>query len=137
MAKLERSLRDTFRHLAFWIILAYVFLLALTAYGWTINARTLQEESRSKAAKAAAVQACIQGRPEIEKISRHVVGVNQLALVLVENNAAVVNSTPHSDPQYRVRLNNLRRLIRARENVKAISSFPVPTVAECRARGSQ
>lgn len=130
-------MRETLSDWKAWMIVAYVGLAGLTVYGWTISARTQQEQSRRQAATAAAVQSCIQSRPQVERVSRHVYGVNQLALVLVENSAAVLDATPTSDPQYEVRKKNLTRLIKARENVAAIKSFPVPTVAQCRARGGQ
>lgn len=116
------------------MIVAYLGLAALVVYGWTINARTLQEEARRKAAETATVQACILSRPQVANVSRFVQGVNELALAIVENNAATVEFTPRSSPMYAVRRANLLRIIRARENVKAISRFPVPTVAQCRGR---
>lgn len=98
--------------------------------------KILQEDAKRREASAAVVQACLQSRPQIRRVSKFVQGTNQLALALVENSAAVLDATPKTDPQHEVRQKNLLRIIRARENVKAISSFPVPTRSECRARGS-
>lgn len=165
MARAETKIRRVLRSLAFWVILAYVFLLLMGVGGIVIALKTQQEETRRRATEAAAVEACIQGRPQVRAISKHVFGVNQLAradkemgaaldavtAVLKVNSEAAIGATLPSDPQLHVRRGNLARIktarnrvIRARSdlataarNVKAVSSFPVPTVQQCRARGGR
>lgn len=126
-------------HWAPWMVIAYLGLTFTVAAAFTLNSRTLRDEAireaEAQSAKDAAVARCLASRPQTRRISKHVLGVNQAFTVLVQNSAAILAQTPKTDPTYKVRRANLHRLVKARENVKAITSFPVPTVAECRSRG--
>lgn len=121
------------------ISVAWLGVVVVATLGYAINARTLRDEAirtaEANSAREAAVARCMASRPQLLAISRHVDGVNDLATILVKNSAALVDATPKWNPDYKVRLRNLRRIVRAREKVKAISSFPVPTKAECQDRG--
>jgi hypothetical protein len=119
-----------------WIVLFIIGIGVLIGYGWTTNARTIRDEAvraaETRAAADAAVARCMTSRPQLQRVSRHVLGVNEFAAVLVENSARTLEATPRSDPQYAVRKTNLLRLIQARKKIKAVSGFHVPSVAECR-----
>lgn len=138
--------RELFSHFAPWMIVAYIGLAAVTLAGWNLSARIARDEARTariqaireaenQAAKTAAVERCLTSRPQLERISQHVSGVNEGFTILVLNAAAVLNQTPRSDPLYELRQANLKRLIQAREKVLAIKAFPVPTVDECKGKG--
>lgn len=137
--KIESRSRRILRHWVFWAFIFALAIIALTAYSYTINARTLRDEAirtaETQSAKDAAVARCLTSRPQLMRISRHVSGVNDLAAILVVNSGKVLEATPSSDPQYAIRVANLRRLIRAQHKIAAVNAFPVPTVAQCRAMG--
>lgn len=122
-----------------WIVLFIIGIGVLIGYGWTTNARTVRDEAvrtaETRARIDAAVARCMTSRPQLKRVSEHVLGVNQFAAVLVENSARTLAATPRSDPQYAVRKENLHRLIEARKKIKAVRGFHVPSVAECRSLG--
>lgn len=145
MTRAHRT-REFLSHFAPWMVVAYIGLAAVTVAGWNLSARIAQDEARTariaavreaedQAAKDATVARCLASREPTRRVSRHVQGVNEFTGIVVQNAAAIIRTTPRSDPQYRVRRANLLRLIRAREKVLAVSSFPVPSVRECRSRG--
>lgn len=135
----ETRVRQVLNHWMPWMVIAYIGLVGVVVYGYTLNARTLRDEAirqaELSAAHEAAVARCLGSRPQLMRVTRFVEGENDLAETLVQNSAAALEATPGDDPQYATRKANLVRLIRARENVKAIASFPVPTVAQCRKMG--
>lgn len=126
-------------HFAPWMVIAYVAVVFLGSAAYVVNARTLRDEAvrvaETRAAKDAAVARCLSSRPQLQRVSKHVRGVNEFAVTVVENSARVLDATPRSDPQYQVRRTNLISLIKAREKIKAVSGFHVPTVADCHQLG--
>jgi hypothetical protein len=94
-------------------VLFIIGIGVLIGYGWTTNARTIRDEAvraaETRAAADAAVARCMTSRPQLQRVSRHVLGVNEFAAVLVENSARTLEATPRSDPQYAVRKTNLHR----------------------------
>jgi len=121
--------REALRHWGPWMVLAYLGLVAVVAFGFSLYARTINRD----AARQAAVARCFASRPQLQRISRHLHGVNLLADVLVTNTRASVEATPPGDPQRRSRLANLHRIEQAHDDIAAIDSLPVPTVAQCNA----
>lgn len=136
MTRLEVNVRALLSHWGPWMVVAYVGLVGVVVYGYTLNARTLRDEAireaESMSAKDSAVARCLASRPILARFSTHVKGVNDLSHAIVQNSAAIIRTTPTSDPQYRVRVANLKRLVRANDKITAIDRLAVPTVAECR-----
>ncbi len=121
--------REALSHWGPWMVLAYLGLVAVVAFGFSLYAKTLKRDT----ARQAAVARCLTSRPQLERISKHLHGVNLLADVLVTNTRASVTATPLSDPQRRSRLANLHRIEQARSDIAAVDRLPVPTVAQCQA----
>jgi len=111
------------------MVLAYLGLVAVVAFGFSLYARTVKRDT----ARQAAVARCLASRPQIQRISKHLHGVNLLADVLVTNSRASAEATLPGDPQRLSRLANLHRLEQARSDIAAIDSLPVPSVARCNA----
>lgn len=137
--RIEIRARHILRHWVFWAIIFAFALIAISAYSYALNARTLRDEAvreaEQQSAKNAAVARCLDSRPVLARFSRHVSGVNDLISILVLNSGKTLESTQTSDPQFLIRVANLRRLIRAQHKIAAVDKFPVPTVAQCRAMG--
>jgi hypothetical protein len=115
-------------HWGIWMVIAYMALVAITVTGFVWNGTVVKKDAVNKAQ----LDRCISTRPTLQQVSRGFKGVKTVAKILVLNSAALVDSTPASDPQRPVRVANLRRIILAREEVAALPDFPVPTVAQCR-----
>lgn len=139
MTRSKNWLYEHAAHWQFWMVIAYFAIAWTIAWLALVYSRTLRDEAireaEARSAREAAVARCLESRPQTARVSQFVQGVNEGFTILVLNSAAVLNQTPRSDPQYRIRKANLRRLIAAREKVLAIKAFPVPSVAECRQRG--
>lgn len=104
-------------------------------FGRTVRADALRAAER-KAEIVSTYERCVASIPELRKISTHVTGVNDAFAVLLHNSANILAATPRDDPQYRVRSQNYVRLKDAYKKVATVSSFPVPTRAECERRQS-
>lgn len=124
-----------------WLVLAYIALAALTIWLAVVNANTAATAAKNtqviatqRAAARASYNDCVRSRPYLAKISRHIRGVNELAALLVQNSRATINAAPAGDPLTRVRIENLRRLVKAQQKVAAAKKVQVPTVAQCHKR---
>lgn len=139
MTRIENRTRRILRHWVFWGVILALAVISVAAWSVQINARTLRDEairtSELQSAKQAAVARCLASRPQLMRISQFVSGVNDLSAMLVLNSGKALEATPVSDPQFRIRVENLRRLVRARHKISEVSGFPTPTVAQCRAMG--
>ncbi len=133
-----KRVTETAGGLGFWVAVAYFGLALVVVWLYVVNSRTLRDQAiriaEAKAARVASVQRCLESRGPLTRVSYHVRGVNDLAAVLVKNSARILEETPRTDPQYEVVRANLLRLIRARAQIGAVKSFPVPTVGQCRSR---
>jgi hypothetical protein len=119
---------------AFWIFLAYVGLVGVVVALYFHQTEIGRAEAARQAAARARVAQCVQSIPELQHINRFISGVQQLHEVIAENSRQTLMSTPKTDPQYRVRLANYRRVAATVEAVSQVK-FPIPTVAECVALG--
>lgn len=119
---------------AFWIFLAYVGLVGVVVALYFHQTEIGRAEAARQAAARARVAQCVQSIPELEHINRFIAGVQELHEVLAENSRRILATTPKTDPQYRVRLANYRRVA---ATVSAVSQvkFTIPTKAECVALG--
>lgn len=131
MSARHKRAHELMSHWSFWVGIAYFGLALVVTWLYFVNSQTLKKDAVHKAE----VNRCMASRSPLGKFARHVRGVNDLALVLVENSAHVLETTPKSDPQYMVRKTNLERLVRARDKVAALPNFHVPSVRDCRALG--
>lgn len=126
-------------HWSFWVGIAYFGLALTVTWLYFVNSRTLQQQAirtaELRATKSAAVERCLTSRPQLRRVSRFVKGVNEFALVIVQNSGRTLEQTPVSDPEYAIRKANLRRLIIARENIGSVKGFHVPSVRECKSLG--
>jgi hypothetical protein len=109
------------------MILAYAGLAAMVALAFTLYARTVKQQ----ALKQAEISRCLASRPQLQHISVHLRGVNLLARVLVQNSEAALRETSRTDPQWSVRVGNLRRLEAAERDIAAVQSLPVPSREQC------
>lgn len=110
-----------------WTFLAFVLIFGLFWFALSVNSKAIT--------KHVAVEQCLHNRPLVRNFSTHVEGVNKLADVLLQNSVAVLRATHQGDPQMRVRRANLRRIERARREVRALRSIAVPTKAQCNKAG--
>ncbi len=141
MTRANRAIMWADRHVVVWVAaltLIVVGLLAATVIIALTAAKTAAASARQEAVHEAGVRAtytsCLTSRPALRAISRHVVGVNALAAILVENSRASIAAAPKHDPLAVTRRKNLVRLERARAEVGAVKGFPVPSEAQCAAR---
>lgn len=143
--KLPAGVGNTLDSWRLWVAILVVAVTGL--FIWAIvNTQQIalaqERQARTEAIKTAqthtqaqsAYEACLQSRPQIKRASLHVLGVNELASTLIENNAALLHSTQRTDPQYATRRANLARLQKAARKIAAVKSFPVPSLDECKAR---
>lgn len=143
--RLPPGVREALDSWRFWFTVLAVVIAALVLWSIVNTAEissTQARQARDDAVKAAQIQAqaqaayqqCVQSRPELQKLSLHVRGVNDLASVLEENAIAALKATARTDPQYLVRIANTQRIIKAAAKIAAVESFPIPTLKQCRAR---
>jgi hypothetical protein len=145
--KIERRTRLAMSTTAFWLIVAY-FILAAVTFGLFValhdsskaQARTARDEAVHQAeitsAARAAVSQCLASRPVLFRINGFLTAEKDIAETLVANSLRTVRQTPMSSAMYDLRVSNYLRL---RSRLQAIESvrFPVPTVAACKSRGSR
>lgn len=116
----------------FWMTIAFVALAAIVVWQFFLTQRSIKEQSAREARIQSDYQSCIRSIPSLTKISRHVEGVNELAVILVRNSKSLIHTPP-----LRVRQMNYALLVAAQKKIAAVKSFPVPTVASCEARRRQ
>lgn len=151
-----RTSLDTWKPTAFALAIAVSGLAIWALVQSTQISATQAQQTKDEAVKAAQIQAsaqaaftqCIASRPELSKLNSFLKGVNEaggalrdISAVLVANAAAVLQATPASDPQHRVRAANVKRIAavnkkaeRATLKIGAIKNLPVPTKAACKGR---
>lgn len=134
---------------AFWIILAYLGLVALTLILYFVNgarardaALRRDDHQRELAVRRAAtigaarnaVDSCLNARPILIKTNGFVHAVLAFHEVAIENAQATLAATPLNDPTRPQKRANVKRLLATVPPIKR-THFHVPTVAECLARG--
>lgn len=128
-----------------WMGIAYVGLAIAVVWLFILNGdttRTAAANARDEAVRIAEVQTsaetsynqCVGSIPTLRKLSTYLEGQNEIAAVIVTNSAANLAITLKTDPMYATRKGNLERLRDAKAKVGAITSLPVPTVKDCKAR---
>ncbi len=139
--KVPDRVRDTLDQSGFWIcvaLFASAFAIGLSFYVENRTAHLAAQNAKTlairQAAADSAVAQCVASIPTLDRISKHVRGVNDLVETLIANSEAAIHAAPPGDPLAAARRGNLRRLRAARREIGAVRSFPTPTVAQCRAR---
>lgn len=141
--KTEKGLRKMFSSLGYWLLFAYFVLAALSVVLFYENGRTtralirtgnLEQENRLKieAGAQAAYTSCISSIPLAIKVNKFAEAELDQHNTLVKNSQSVIDVTPKSDPQYKVKISNLNKLKEDGPNIAAIH-FPVQTVKSCKA----
>ena len=143
--KLPEGFRNALDSWRFWFTMGAIAIGCLFIWG-AVNtleiANTQSKQARDEAVKAAQIQAsaqaafssCVNSRPELQKLSTFVHGVNLLAFVLIHDSRATLQVTAKGTPEYAARVGNLARLSHAAMKVGAIKALPVPTLADCQDR---
>lgn len=114
-----------------WVAFLLIGLFFLAGWIGELQAKTLQKDT----VRLAAVQNCLTSIGITRKFSLHVQGVDEGFAALVNNYENTLRHTPTWDPQFQVRLTNLRRLRSAAQKVSALPEIPVPTESECQQKG--
>lgn len=107
--------------------LAYFALVSITVAGFVLNGKNVKRQ----ATHDAAVQRCMASRPVLSKVSRHFLGVNELAAGRVQDLRDALAASPRGDPLVPARQNALQRALKAQRDIAAASGLPVPTIAQC------
>lgn len=143
--RLPPEIRNALDSWRFWFTMGAVAIgcLVIWAVINTVEITSTQaQQARDDAVKAAQIQAsaqsayssCVGSRPELQRLSTFVGGVNMLSSTLVHDSEATLKVTPRTDPGYVTRSQNLARIEHAARKVHAIHALPVPTLADCKAR---
>lgn len=117
----------------FWMVLwGFILVFAIS-----LSLVTYSRESSDRAARNARAQAsytqCLAGIPFTKKINRFIEGVRTVGDVLLGNSVRMHDVSQPGTPLYRAQAKNIRKLTKALNDQRAVTSFPVPTAAECRA----
>ena len=129
----------------FWVGIAYFGLAVVVVWLFFLNqstSKTQARQARDEAVRVAEIdsaqtaqrQQCLASIPTLRRINGFVAGVSDLHMALEENAKAVLDATPKTDRQHRVRLDNWLRIKRTVNEVSGVH-FPVPTLKQCHARG--
>lgn len=145
LARIPAGWRDRLDSNKLWRAVPYVGIVILflwLAYVQQSQTRDLANQAKREAVKIAeqrsaanaAYGRCVDSIVPTARISTHVAGVNEAFVVILESSLRTLAVTPRSDPLYRVRVANVRKLAAAIRRVAAVKGFPVPTLADCKAR---
>lgn len=143
MARTEKGLRAMFQSLGYWLLVAYVVLACLIVALFYENGRTtralirtstLEQENRLKieAGAQAAYISCIAGIPLTRKINNFASALYDEHQTFVRNSNAIIDVTKKIDPQYKIKIANLKRLVQDGPAIAAIH-FQVQTPKSCKA----
>lgn len=123
-----------------WLAIVVAFVLI-----YVVNGRSTKADNRTVAAANATYVSCVTAIPLLKKVELHLDGsvrlanvVGGLANVLAENSAAVLATTPKSDPSYKSRQEGLARIVNAQNRtavakfeISAIGKLGIPDKADC------
>lgn len=120
---------------AFWSGLAFVVVAGLFIFTVVTYSQEQSDRASRHASAQAEYQQCLGSIPLLVKVNKFVVGVRTVGQVLLANSIRMHVATKPTDGTahlYLIQEQNIRRLRRAIAPQKDLT-FPVPTLATCRA----
>lgn len=143
MTGTQKGLRAMFQSLGYWLLVAYFVLGGIVVVLFYENGRTtralirtssLEQENRLKieAGAQASYIACINGIPLTRKINNFASALYDEHQTFVRNSNAIIDVTKKEDPQYKIKVANLKRLEQDGPAIAAIH-FQVQTPKSCKA----
>lgn len=118
-------------HFAPWVVIAYFGLVLIGFLGLRLNGQAVKRQTLSQTA----VRQCLASRKPLRDFKKHVEGVDEFAVRLIDLNAYRIAHMNPADPEYGPLRDKLAQAVRAREKIAAFNTIHVPTVEECEERG--